>query len=278
MPLAQRSIGGMNIYRTADTPLSSAVLEHTRLFAGYAAVAVANILSYAEAANEVTHLRIAMESRAVIEQAKGIIMVRDRCTADEAYQLLTRISQQQNVKLRELAQTAKAPDPGPGPVAETRPRPCRVPYERRTLMDHITPDPERREASDPQPSTAGLAGIATDAEPIGQILRRIADLAKQTLGGVGEVSLTLIEARRPRSLVSTGRWPSSWTIGSTGRLRPVPGRGQERADHRRRLQPGRQPVLRVRSSGRPRRRTAHHLGRDASGPAHCPLPEHLPRR
>jgi GAF domain-containing protein len=105
MPLAQRSIGGMNIYRTADTPLSAVVLEHTRLFAGYAAVAVANILSYAEAANEVTHLRIAMESRAVIEQAKGIIMVRDHCSADEAYHLLTRISQQQNVKLRVLAQT-----------------------------------------------------------------------------------------------------------------------------------------------------------------------------
>jgi AmiR/NasT family two-component response regulator len=85
--------------------LTSAVLEHTRLFAGYASVAVANILSYADATNEVTHLRIAIESRAVIEQAKGIIMVRDRCTADEAYQLLTRISQQQNVKLRQLAQT-----------------------------------------------------------------------------------------------------------------------------------------------------------------------------
>ena len=39
-----------------------------------------------ETANEVTHLRIAMESRAVIEQAKGIIMVRDHCTADKAYQ------------------------------------------------------------------------------------------------------------------------------------------------------------------------------------------------
>jgi hypothetical protein len=68
-------------------------------------------------------------------------------------------------------------------------------------MDHITPDPERSGASDPRPDIAGLAGIGTDSDPIEQILRRIADLAKQTLGGPGEVSLTLIdlaEASRPR--------------------------------------------------------------------------------
>ena len=71
-------------------------------------------------------------------------------------------------------------------------------------MDHITPDPERSGLSAPRPDIAGLAGVGTDFEPIEKILGRIADLAKQTMGGVGEVSLTLIEARRPRSLVSTG--------------------------------------------------------------------------
>jgi len=45
-----------------------------------------------------------MDSRAVIEQAKGMIMARDKCTADEAFDILTRISQQQNVKLRDVAQ------------------------------------------------------------------------------------------------------------------------------------------------------------------------------
>jgi GAF domain-containing protein len=104
MPLDQRSIGGLNIYSTADDPVSEAVLEQAQVFAGYAAVAVANITSHANAVNEASHLRKAMESRAVIEQAKGIIMARDRCTADEAFDVLTRISQQQNIKLRKLAQ------------------------------------------------------------------------------------------------------------------------------------------------------------------------------
>jgi GAF domain-containing protein len=105
MPLAHRSIGGLNIYRATETPFSSTFLEHAEIFAGYAAVAVANITSHANAVAEAAHLRKAMESRAVIEQAKGIIMARDRCTADEAFDMLKRISQQQNVKLRDLAQT-----------------------------------------------------------------------------------------------------------------------------------------------------------------------------
>jgi GAF domain-containing protein len=71
MPLDQRSIGGLNIYRTADTPFSSTLLEHAQVFAGHAAVAVANITTHANAVNEATHLRRAMESRAVIEQAKA---------------------------------------------------------------------------------------------------------------------------------------------------------------------------------------------------------------
>ena len=104
MPLAQRTIGGMNIYSLEDEPLSPAVVDHAEVFAGHAAVAVANVMSHAHAVYEATHLRRAMESRAVIEQAKGMIMARDRCTAEEAFDILNRISQQQNVKLRDLAQ------------------------------------------------------------------------------------------------------------------------------------------------------------------------------
>ena len=44
-----------------------------------------------------------MQSRATIEQAKGIIMSTTCCGPDEAMQLLIRQSQEQNIKLRELA-------------------------------------------------------------------------------------------------------------------------------------------------------------------------------
>jgi AmiR/NasT family two-component response regulator len=45
----------------------------------------------------------AMESRAVIEQAKGIIMGERRCTADDAFALLTKVSQDSNRKVRDVA-------------------------------------------------------------------------------------------------------------------------------------------------------------------------------
>jgi AmiR/NasT family two-component response regulator len=44
-----------------------------------------------------------MQSRAVIEQAKGIIMVERRCPADEAFAMLTKISQNSNRKVRDVA-------------------------------------------------------------------------------------------------------------------------------------------------------------------------------
>src|SRR3982751_4388413 len=46
------------------------------------------------------NLQTAIESRAVIDQAKGILMERHKLTADQAFQVLARISMQTNTKLR----------------------------------------------------------------------------------------------------------------------------------------------------------------------------------
>jgi AmiR/NasT family two-component response regulator len=49
-------------------------------------------------------LREAMRSRAVIEQAKGVLMVQHKVTADGAFDLLREASQRLNAKLRIVAQ------------------------------------------------------------------------------------------------------------------------------------------------------------------------------
>jgi GAF domain-containing protein len=49
MPLAQRTIGSLNIYRTATAPLSTAALQQAEVFANHAAVTIANVTSYANA-------------------------------------------------------------------------------------------------------------------------------------------------------------------------------------------------------------------------------------
>jgi AmiR/NasT family two-component response regulator len=72
-------------------------------FAGYAAVALANAHLYDTQASLAQHMQAAMENRAVIEQAKGIIMGDRRCSPDEAFQILAKLSQDTNRKLRDVA-------------------------------------------------------------------------------------------------------------------------------------------------------------------------------
>ena len=48
-------------------------------------------------------MRAAMSSRAVIEQAKGILMERWKFTQDQAFTALSRASQNTNIKLRDVA-------------------------------------------------------------------------------------------------------------------------------------------------------------------------------
>ena len=62
-----------------------------------------------------------MESRNVIGQAQGILMQRHGLTADAAFALLRRQSQQTNVKLVVLArQIGRQPDVVPGIAVEPR--------------------------------------------------------------------------------------------------------------------------------------------------------------
>jgi hypothetical protein len=54
--------------------------------------------------HEVNGLRESRASRAVIEQAKGVLIATTGCTADEAFQLLRTQSQHQNRRVREIAE------------------------------------------------------------------------------------------------------------------------------------------------------------------------------
>jgi GAF domain-containing protein len=104
LPIPQRTIGALNIYGSAG-PFTDREVESAHAFAGHAAVAVANAALYASTADLARNLQIAMASRAVIEQAKGIVMAQHRCSADHAFELLRAGSQRQNVKLRVLCQS-----------------------------------------------------------------------------------------------------------------------------------------------------------------------------
>jgi GAF domain-containing protein len=103
LPVARQTIGALNIYGTTEGSFDAATQELATAFASYAAVAVANAGVYASTATLAANLQRALQSRAVIDQAKGILMGRHRITADAAFDLLSAQSQTTNRKLREIA-------------------------------------------------------------------------------------------------------------------------------------------------------------------------------
>lgn len=74
---------------------------------------------------EFTHdLQSALESRTVIDQAIGVIMGQQQCTADEAFALLRSASQHRNIKMRDLCADLLTALSGEPPTNNTvRPRP-----------------------------------------------------------------------------------------------------------------------------------------------------------
>jgi GAF domain-containing protein len=103
LPVQQRVIGALNVYSPRPDAFDEQSVELMELFAAHAAVAVANAALFASATHRAEQLQIAMASRAVIEQAKGILMAQRRCTAEEAFDVLVVASQRANKKLREIA-------------------------------------------------------------------------------------------------------------------------------------------------------------------------------
>ena len=105
IPLAvnDRPVGALNLYAKAADAFDEASQDLACNFAVQAAIALVNIELYDGATKLNDQLNEAMNSRAIIEQAKGILMGRERCTAEHAFGLLKAMSQAKNIKVRELA-------------------------------------------------------------------------------------------------------------------------------------------------------------------------------
>jgi GAF domain-containing protein len=104
LPYQGSFIGALNNYSTRpsafSTPESPAAGQEV---AEYVAVAVANADAHWQLGEQARNMRLAMESRAVIEQAKGVLMAQRRVDADAAFEILREASQRYNRKLRDIA-------------------------------------------------------------------------------------------------------------------------------------------------------------------------------
>ena len=94
---------GLNIYSTRSHAFDDADVDTAITLAGHASSMLTNMHAHDSARVLVRQLAAALETRPVIDQAKGILM-RDRaCTAEEAFDLLVAASQRSNRKLRDVA-------------------------------------------------------------------------------------------------------------------------------------------------------------------------------
>ena len=104
LPVQTQVVGALNCYSETPGTFTPEVVDVGRELAGHLGVAIANAVSHADAVGMADDMRAAMASRAVIEQAKGVIMAQNRCDPEQAFAILSRASQSRNRKLRDVAQ------------------------------------------------------------------------------------------------------------------------------------------------------------------------------
>ena len=107
VPLAidvdEQVAGGLNIYAREPHAFDEDSRAAATRFAPYAAVAAGNLYAHRSAVDRADGLQTALETRGIIDQAKGILMDRHKLTADQAFQVLAQMSMRTNRKLRAVA-------------------------------------------------------------------------------------------------------------------------------------------------------------------------------
>jgi len=89
--------GALNLYATENPKIPDETVDGASLFAANAAVVLGRVLLE-------RNLRGAIETRTVIGVASGLVMGRYGVSQEQAFQYLTRISQDTNTKLRTVAE------------------------------------------------------------------------------------------------------------------------------------------------------------------------------
>ena len=103
LPFQGATIGALDTYAGRPRAFGEADVALGEEVASWLALAVGNAEAAARTEEDLAHMRKAMMSRAVIEQAKGILIERHKVTDDQAFTILAHASQQTNVKLRDVA-------------------------------------------------------------------------------------------------------------------------------------------------------------------------------
>ena len=103
LPVHGFTFGALTVYSTREGAFGDSSFGQISELAAHGAVVLANANLYWQATELSDQLKEALESRAVIDQAKGILIAREGISPDEAFSLLLKASQAGNVKVRDIA-------------------------------------------------------------------------------------------------------------------------------------------------------------------------------
>lgn len=98
------TLGALLMYARLPGAFNTTDRAQGLIFAAHASMALSVAQNQASERGRTSHLQTALLSREIIGQAQGILMERERITADQAFDLLRRSSQHLNLKLRDVAQ------------------------------------------------------------------------------------------------------------------------------------------------------------------------------
>ena len=149
LPLeASGTKGALNLYAPAPRAFTAAHITRASTFAGYLASALVIGARQDGLLATIDQLRTALASRAVIDQAIGVIMIRERCPSSQAVAMLRAESQHRNIKLRDLARQI---------VAKASGQPPQIPP-----FETGSQQPGRFVAARPEPAGAATSGQRQD--------------------------------------------------------------------------------------------------------------------
>ncbi|GAA2210089.1 GAF and ANTAR domain-containing protein [Nonomuraea monospora] len=96
-------LGVLSVYSCDAEGLPEEAWVALRVTASHVPVLFRTALDAARMREVAAQLKEALNTRAIIDQALGIVMAQRRCTAREAFEILRQVSQDRNVKLHQLA-------------------------------------------------------------------------------------------------------------------------------------------------------------------------------
>lgn len=111
--------GALNLYAAEPEVFDAAWQQQAENLAEEASRALRLAIRLSDQVQLTQHLETAMASRSVIDQALGIIMGQNRCTATDAFTILRRASNHRNIKLCDIAQEIVTRVSGEPPPAKT---------------------------------------------------------------------------------------------------------------------------------------------------------------